>query len=88
MNDAVRAFTELRKTLLEMQITTLDQQAIVLALQATLLEVGGKEAGVVLANRHAAEKHKLLATRDSLATDVQLLQTILEKSPRSKTPVH
>lgn len=88
MDAITKAITELRKNQLETDITALDHQAVVLALQATLLEIGGQKAAAAFVQHLAAAKHKLLVTRGSLQSDVQTLQTILEKSPHPKTPIH
>ena len=88
MNLLEKSLVELRKTLVEMQITALDQQANAMALQATLLELVGQKTAETFAQHHAAEKHKLLAKRDSYQTDVDLLQTILDKYPIQSGPIH
>jgi hypothetical protein len=88
MDERTRAFVEIRKTLLELQITALDAQATIQALKQTVLEVGGAEAGLKLANHQAVEKHKLAAKRADLQSEVDALQTILEKSPSPSGRVH
>jgi hypothetical protein len=88
MHPITKALTELKKAQIEATITLLDQQANVLALKSTVLELGGQKAAEALARHLAAEQSKQLAKRDEWLTVLQLLQKEIEKDDPPTTLLH
>jgi hypothetical protein len=82
-----RALLQLQKNQLEITITDVDQQAVTLALKATLLELAGPNAAEVYARHHTAEKNRLSARRDELQSGAETLQTIIERLPNPNGPI-
>jgi hypothetical protein len=80
MDAITRALAELKKVQIEATITAMDYQATVLALKATLLEIGGQKAAEVLVQQEVIQKHKRLAERSEYQTALQILQKEIEKT--------
>lgn len=88
MSPIDKALVEFKKAQIEFMITLLDQQAVVMALKSTVLELGGTGSDAIYERHHVVEMHKRAEERREWQTVVQTLQTILDKFPSPKTPVN
>lgn len=86
--EPLKAMVEIRKTLAEFQIFILDQQAHTLALESTLLELGGFRAHDLFPRRLAEEQSKRLADRKELQTVVEKLTKVIRTLEPPLGPVN
>jgi hypothetical protein len=87
-NQPLKALAEIRKNLAEIQITAIDCQAHIMALKATVLEIGGLRVQELFEKHLAEERNRLLTMHDEQQKIVEQLKKVIETLEPPQGPVN